>query len=230
MGGRPRHVVIPAPPIRHSGPHFVIPAEAGVQWGGEAPSCQLGIPPTTNITVGAIHESPSVGRGKRHAGRPPPHLVILAKAGIQRGRAAPTTPKHLQRPEPHFHTFVCRHQPARAIGYESISRTPIRDVPSNQPRCRLSTGGTCRIVDRWPMAERENVARGLVPRWGRGGAWQNPPRQFAVPSRNSGVSYPGVQAAAGMRNCYESTSRTPTRDVPTINLDAGSPPAKRAEL
>ena len=50
-----------------------------------------------------------------------------------------------------------------------MSRTPIRDVPFNQPRCRLSTGETCRIVDRWSMAERENVARGLVPRWGRGG-------------------------------------------------------------
>ena len=37
--------------------------------------------------------------------------------------------------------------------YESMSRTPIRDVPSNQPRCRLSTGEACRIVDRWPMAE-----------------------------------------------------------------------------
>ena len=37
--------------------------------------------------------------------------------------------------------------------YESMSRTPIRDVPSNQPRCRLSTGETCRIVDRWPIAE-----------------------------------------------------------------------------
>ena len=37
--------------------------------------------------------------------------------------------------------------------YESMSRTPIRDVPSNQPRCRLSTGETCRIVDRWSMAE-----------------------------------------------------------------------------
>ena len=27
-----------------------------------------------------------------------PHFVILAEAGIQRGRVAPTTPKHLQRP------------------------------------------------------------------------------------------------------------------------------------
>ena len=37
--------------------------------------------------------------------------------------------------------------------YESMSRTTIQDVPSNQPRCRLSTGETCRIVDRRPMAE-----------------------------------------------------------------------------
>ena len=37
--------------------------------------------------------------------------------------------------------------------YESMSRTPIRDVPSNQPRCRLSTGEPSRIVDQWSMAE-----------------------------------------------------------------------------
>ena len=37
--------------------------------------------------------------------------------------------------------------------YESMSRTTIRDVPSNQPRFRLSTGESCRIVDRWPRAE-----------------------------------------------------------------------------
>ena len=73
-----------------------------------------------------------------------------------------------------FHALVCQRQPAWAIGtkacpglrsgmngsrhrirhsYESMSRTLIRDVPSNQPRCRLSTGETCRIVDRWSMAE-----------------------------------------------------------------------------
>ena len=85
-----------------------------------------------------------------------------------------------------------------------MSRTPIRDVTFNQPRCRLSTGETCRIVDRWSMAERENVARsktsrgeGLVPRWGRGGASQNPPRQFAVPGHNSVFLFLGVPAPAG---------------------------------
>ena len=95
--------------------------------------------------------------------------------------------------------------------YESTSRTPIRDVPSNQPRCRHSTGGTCRIADRWPKAERENVVRsktsrgeGLVPRWGRGGAWQNPPCRLAVPSHNSGFSHLGAPATAGMCDCcYE---------------------------
>ena len=106
--------------------------------------------------------------------------------------------------------------------------------------------------------------RGLVPRWGRGGAEQDPPRRFAVPNHNSGpsefviamkacpglrsgidsrppfvipakagiqegwggvrlpddgknrpvvpLSYLGVPAQAGMRDCYESMSRTPIRD------------------
>ena len=99
--------------------------------------------------------------------------------------------------------------------YESMSRTPIRDVPTNQPRCRLSPGESCRVVDQWSMAERENVVRGLVPRWGRGGAWQNPPCQFTVTSHNSGFSYLGVPAPAGISDWYESMSRTPIRDVPT---------------
>ena len=37
--------------------------------------------------------------------------------------------------------------------YESMSWTPIRDVPSNQPRYRLSTGKTYRVVDQRSMAE-----------------------------------------------------------------------------
>ena len=53
---------------------------------------------------------------------------------------------------------------------------------------------------------------GLVPRWGRGGEWQNPPCQFAVPTHNSGFSYLGVPAPAGMSDWYESMSQTPIRD------------------
>ena len=97
--------------------------------------------------------------------------------------------------------------------YENMSWTPTRNAPSNQPRCRLSTGESCRVLDRRSMAHRENVVRGLVPRWGRGGAWQNPPCHFAVPIHNSVFSYPGVPAPAGMSDCYESMSRTTIRDA-----------------
>ena len=48
-----------------------------------------------------------------------------------------------------------------------------------------------------------NVVRGLVPRWGGGGAWQNPPRQFAIPSHNSSFSSLGVPAPAGMSDWYQ---------------------------
>ena len=57
-----------------------------------------------------------------------------------------------------------------------------------------------------------NVVRGLVPRRGRGGVWQSPPCQFAVPSHNSSFSYLGVPAPAGTSDCYESMSRTTIRD------------------
>ncbi len=69
------------------------------------------------------------------------------------------------------------------------------------------------------MAEPKNVERskttrgeGLVPRWGRGGEWQNPPCQFAVTARNSGFSYLGVPVATGMGDWYESMSWTSIRD------------------
>ena len=126
--------------------------------------------------------------------------------------------------------------------------------------CRYSTGETCRIVDRWPKAERENVVRGLVPRWGRGGAWQKPARQFTVPSHNSGSSNLGVpalhrrnvpncrpMAEGGKRKCsagacpplgsgwgMAETGAPIPSTKPQLPLMtpwcAGSPPAKRAEL
>ena len=49
--------------------------------------------------------------------------------------------------------------------------------------------------------------RGLVPRWGGWGAWQNPPCQFAAPSHNSSFSYLGVPAPAGMSDWYENGVR-----------------------
>ena len=62
------------------------------------------------------------------------------------------------------------------------------------------------------MRSKTSRGEGLVPRWGGGGAWQNPPSQFAVPSHSSGFSYLGVPAATGISDCYESMSRTPIRD------------------
>ena len=53
------------------------------------------------------------------------------------------------------------------------------------------------------MRSKTTRGEGLVPRWGGGGAWQNPPCQFAPPSHNSSFSYRGVPAPAGMSDCYE---------------------------
>ena len=54
-----------------------------------------------------------------------------------------------------------------------------------------------------------NVVRGLVPRWGWAWAWQNPRCQFAVLSHNSGSSYRGVPAPAGMSDWYENDVTRP---------------------
>ena len=58
--------------------------------------------------------------------------------------------------------------------------------------------------------------RGLVPRWGGGGAWQNPPSQFAVPDHNFGFSYLGVPAPTGMSDWYENR--------PFLHARSGFPP------
>ena len=100
--------------------------------------------------------------------------------------------------------------------YESMSWTPIRDRPLQQPLIghsgpSIRHSGEGRNPEGWGEGI---VARGLVPRWGRGGAWQNPPCRFAVPNHNSRFSYLGVPAPTGMSDWYESTSRTPIRDRP----------------
>ena len=53
------------------------------------------------------------------------------------------------------------------------------------------------------IATRIDRSGACPPRRGRGGEWQNPPCQFAVPSHNSGFSYLGVPVAAGMSDWYE---------------------------
>ena len=73
------------------------------------------------------------------AQRTPP-FVIPAKAGIQRGRVAPTTPKRFQQPDPHFHTLVCRRQPAWAISTEltrAVSHQTKIDPGRTLGRCQI---------------------------------------------------------------------------------------------
>ena len=91
----------------------------------------------------------------------------------------------------------------------------IRGIPSSiRPPTRHSGEGRNPEGRGWGNVVRSKTSRGegLVPRWGRGGAWQNPPCQFAVPSHNSSFSYLGVPATAGVSDCYENTSPTTIRD------------------
>ena len=61
-----------------------------------------------------------------------------------------------------------------------------------------------------------NVVRGLVPRWGGGGAWQNPPCEFAAKNHNSSFSYLGLPAPPGMGDWYENR--------PFLHPRSGFPP------
>ena len=98
----------------------------------------------------------------------------------------------------------CRHERlARKCPYAASI------VPRNPINLPYRHSGEGRNPEGWGEG---SVVRGLVPRWGGGGAWQNPRCQFAVPSHNSGFSYLGVPAPAGMSDCYESVCGTPIRE------------------
>ena len=96
------------------------------------------------------------------------------------------------------------------LGIPSIFRIviPAKSLPRTPIRGRNPEGwGEGNVV-----RSKTSRGEGLVPRWGGGGAWQNPPCQLAVPSHNSGFSYLGAPAAAAMSDCCESMSRTPIQD------------------
>ena len=77
------------------------------------------------------------------------------------------------------------------IPAKSLPRTPIRG--------RNAEGwGEGNVV-----RSKTSRGEGLVPRWGGGGAWQNPPCQSAIPSHNSSFSYLRAPAPAGMSDYYE---------------------------
>ena len=77
------------------------------------------------------------------------------------------------------------------------------------------------------MRSKTSRGVGLVPRWGGGGAWQNPRCQFAVPSHNSSFSYLGVPAPAGMSDWYENALKrllsTPANPYIRHSREGGNP-------
>ena len=75
------------------------------------------------------------------------------------------------------------------------------------PNCTpMADGGMrkCSAAEGSQGESKTSRGEGLVPRRGRGGAQQNPPRQFAVLSHNSGPSEFVIPA-------IESMPRTPIR-------------------
>ena len=108
---------------------------------------------------------------------------------------------------PALHTLVCRYQPA-LDWYENSGLLPRN---STNPGTVIPEG---RNPEGWGEG---NVVRGLVPRWGGGGAWQNRRYQFAVPSHDSGSSYPRVPVPAGISDWYENS-------VTWLRMCLGTPP------
>ena len=131
-----------------------------------------------------------------------------------RGRAWQNPPGQRALPD-HNSGFSDLRVPAAAgicDSYESTSRTPIRDVPSNQPRCRLPTGEPRRIVDPWSMARKEECSAGACPPLGSGWGMAESAAQIRPTKPQLQFSYLGVPAPAGMSDSYENMSRTPIRD------------------
>ena len=175
---------------------FVIPAKAGIHALTFRERTSTAIPPPTSTRR--------------------PHFVFPAKAhpeprygaGIQRGVGGAN-----------FHTLVCRRQPPSAIAMKACpgprsgmmlrglgcARIPRLLLSSFRPPIRHSGEGRNPEGRGGGNVVRSKTTRGegLVPRWGGGGAWQNPPSQFAVPSHNSSFSYLGVPAPTGMSDWYE---------------------------
>ena len=123
---------------------------------------------------------------------------------------------------------ACRHSVRKHVPDSRSGMCPPINLDAGSP-----PANPAEIVDRRPMAESENVVRsktsrgeGLVPRWGRSGAWQNPPCQLAIPNHNSGFSYLGVPAPAGMGDWYEKHvtrhSRMPGCHRPPLRQSRGS--------
>ncbi len=122
-------------------------------------------------------------------------------------------------------TCRCRHS------YESTSRTPIRDVPSNQPRCRLPTGETSRIVDRSSMARKEECSAGACPPLGPGSGVAESAGPTRITRPQLRLFRPScTRSSRHLRFVRKHVPGLRSGMCPPINLDAGSPPANPAEL
>ena len=123
---------------------------------------------------------------------------------------------HTQTPPPvstsDFHTLVCRHQPAPAIGTKACPglRSGIRGTSqtdeSRSPKGPATPSPTAR---RSPSpGERAGVRV-------KAGGGRHQPHPNTCTSQHLGFSHPGVPAPAGTSDWHESMSRTPIRDVPS---------------
>ena len=125
-----------SPRTRHSGP----PNRHSRESRNPEGRCGCGndtrtLPPTnaSNFHTLVCRRQPAWAIGTKIGGsrRIAPQFVILAEAGIQRGRVAPTTPKHLQRPSPIFIPWC-----AGARRHERLAR---KHVPDSDPGCALQS-------------------------------------------------------------------------------------------
>ena len=124
---------------------------------------------------------------------PAPRFVIPAKAGIQRGGVAPTTPKHFQRPSLVFIPWCAGASPRHErLGHESMSRTPLSGMNGSRHRIRHSGESRnpvalvicmLRIPHKW--AKLWGVGEGRVDRHWAGRA--------EARSRRAGVGHPSPQ-------------------------------------
>ena len=98
-------------------------------------------------------------------------------AGIQRGRVAPTTPKHFQRPGPIFIPWCA--------GTSRHGRLVRKHVPDSDPGSFPAPAGDTnhrRPNNDSPGSQERNVALGLVPSQGWGGGHR---RHLTLPSTNA---------------------------------------------
>ena len=150
---------------------------------------------------------PAGSGGRPLSLRPPLRHLYVAKAGIQRGRVAPTTPKHLQ--QPGLISYLGVPAPAGMGDWcESMSRTPPRDGFRHRPATPTTVARTTTAEGR-----KRDVALGLAPC--RRVAAAGRPLSLRPPLRHSGEGRnPGEESAAATNFHTSVCRRQPARAIP----------------